>query len=187
MAARTITAETGSWRATIVEGSAGCTFDPRGWLEAIDPASDGPAPEVTATVEAWRAGSGILPWALISGTYVPGSNATLRIDVGHSGALPRAPQHDCRGPMGRLLARGLPEPFAGWAFTMLRNQELIRNRPGRISVHAAAYHEADSGRLVFSLAALVLKWALVEGSSIDISDDIFGSMYALAKKRSASQ
>jgi hypothetical protein len=87
--------------------------------------------------------------------------------------------------MGRPLASGLPEEFASWVLAMLRDQELVPNRAGRLRVDVAAYHEADSGRLAFGVAAIVLKRFLVGPPSSGLSADVFERLLNLAQRRSS--
>ncbi|NMM15927.1 MAG: hypothetical protein HHJ14_01970 [Cellulomonas sp.] len=117
-----------------------------------------------AFVEIYRGVSGHPQRALIGATLRPSTTHQLEIEVHVSEPLPSGATTTCPAAFGRDLVPGFPEEFIERVPAALMKEFA---RPGVISVDRAAYDEADSSVIAFSLAADLLALVLSYSSLPD--------------------
>lgn len=104
-----------------------------------------------ASVEILRQGGGLMPRALVGGSYTPG-NGELLIEVQSSGEHADG-NASCVSQLSRSLVPGLPDEFSQSVIDGLVRRPLPS---GRILVDRAAFDPVESSPLAFELAAELL-------------------------------
>jgi hypothetical protein len=138
-------------------------FDTDRWLRlSARAASASVSASAEITVEVLRSGSGVVPRALVGGTFQPHGSG-LVIEVGSTGDLTEGAPRACESSFDHPLAVGLPEEFAQAALDGLaRVVDALTLPPGVLRICAGGYDEVDSSPLAFERAAGALGWVLQE-------------------------
>jgi hypothetical protein len=169
---KTIYTEANRWRVAVCPDTIVDPFSPIGWIEEqFAAASQSNGVERRATVEVFWAVSGVLPRALMGGSFTPGGE-TIRIRIGTLGPVPSGQQAQRQSTLFTPLVNGLSDEFASAALKGLRSA-LVRHPfpPGVISVSAGAYDESNSSELGFGRAAELLAIILDPGRTRPVDSE----------------
>jgi len=154
----------GPWRVAVADVDASAHFETDRWLRmsASGVGRVSATAEVSAGVEVVRSAGGLMPRALIGGSFYPQGSA-LAIEVGSTGDLTNGAPRGCRSSFSHPLVTGLPEEFAQAAFEGLgRLVDSLALPAGILRIYAAGYDEVESSALAFEHAASALGWVIQE-------------------------
>jgi hypothetical protein len=104
-------------------------------------------------VEVVRSAGGLVPRALIGGSFSPQGSA-ITIEVGSIGDLTVGSPRRCKSSFSHPLVTGLPEEFAQAALDgLVRLMASLALPPGVLRIHAAGYAEVTHRRWHLSVQA----------------------------------
>jgi hypothetical protein len=113
-------------------------------------------------VEVVRSAGGLVPRALIGGSFHPQGSA-LVIEVGSTGDMTDGAPRGCQSSFNHPLVTGLPEEFAQAALDgFVRLVDSLVLPPGILRIHAGGYDEVESSQVAFERAAGALGWVIQE-------------------------
>ena len=158
---KSIVVEMGAWRAGVHVGELGFIFEERDRLLDREAATALTGRGQTAVAEIRRNASGVNPWALVSGRFVPSRSQWFSVGVGQTGPFPERCDPISAGPLGRELCVGLPDEFSQSVMDGLLRFDAGHRPSGRLDVVGAGFDVVDSSEAIFEVAAGLLKWALL--------------------------
>jgi hypothetical protein len=127
------------------------------------PASTSQGRSVRETVEILRQSGGLMPRALLGGSFVPTNESRLVIEVATSGPSVSG-NATCQSQLASPLIPGLPEEFVLSVFNGLTSHPLTG---GRLTVDRGAFDAVESSPLAFELAAGLLAVVIAAESLLD--------------------
>jgi len=113
---------------------------------------------VRATVEILREGGGLMPRALIGGSFTPNNGLNLVVEVANSGTI-AVESHMCASQLGGPLAAGLPDEFIP---AVVEGINTCMPFGGRVIIDRAGFDAVESASGVFRVAAELLAIVLRE-------------------------
>jgi hypothetical protein len=159
----TITQTVGSWTVAVDLADSGCTFSADAQIERRVPAAGSARETRSCTIEVRKHGGGLIPRALLSGTFRPRPTQECVVQIPHSGRIGRSEPAACAGLLGHSLVPGLPKEFVEAVTTGITSRSGLLS-PGSIEISGAAYDPVDSSAYAFRHAGLLLSWVLLSPS-----------------------
>jgi hypothetical protein len=162
----------GSWRIALSDVDDSAAFEALEWRREIAKAEPPGAEqgEFSVSAEVLQFGGGLMPRALLGGTFMPGGT-TLAFEVGSTGSMTLGAIRDCRSLLGGALVRGLPSEFVE---AVLGGLSEMAGRGGQsggtLRIHAAGYDEQNSSAYAFRHAGAALLWLVTR--RIEAPDDV---------------
>jgi hypothetical protein len=162
----------GSWSIAVSDVDASAVFEPLEWRREIaNSASSGAEqPQFSVSAEVFQFGGGLLPRALLGGTFIPGG-PTLAFEVGSTGSMTLGATRDCQSLLGEALVPGLPSEFVEAVLAGLFEMAgKGRQSGGTLRIHAAGYDEQNSSPYAFRHAGAALLWLVAR--KLEAPDDV---------------